>query len=98
MNAYLCYTDYEIQHIEWEDYSVGAGHYENYTPTDLIFSETRGQARAMFTSEHDLEFTAKVHIILVERNIDRSNEFAAYGDPLWAKAVPDYFYENSDYD
>jgi len=34
-----------IYHVEWEDWSVGAGHREDYRIAELVAARSRGQAR-----------------------------------------------------
>jgi len=44
MNLYLVVSEM-LTYIEWEDWTVNAGHYENYAITELVVARNNSQAR-----------------------------------------------------
>lgn len=83
MNAYIVSSKETLEKIEWEDWSVQAGHRVWYMPVELVFAKTRGHARKLFTQYFDLEFVAPISIVKIQSSIEREPGIATYNDPLW---------------
>jgi hypothetical protein len=60
-----------------------------------VFADTRGQARAMFTTEHNLEFIDKMSIRRVASDVNRVKGVAACDDILQIYACPSSWADGS---
>ena len=87
MNAYYIITQEEQPQddLPWE-LSHGFPQYYEYEWA-LVFAETRGKARAIFTNEYlDGWFLEPLHISKIASNINRTGGIAENDDILWIYA------------
>lgn len=81
MNAY--FVDAGDQRV-FQEYIAGYPRYETERECDVVFAETRGQAKATFLAEHhEVEWTEIESCRLIRRSVERERGIAASNDDLW---------------
>ena len=88
MNAYLCIAEDVPVLQETID---SWGRYEDENLVELVFAESRGQAKSTFLQRHRMdyvEFTDIDHVRLVGHDVDCTRGLASYSDPIWDRLEP----------
>ena len=82
VNAYFIGTQNECSWTEVIDPEIGGPTYWEHF-YDVVFAHSRGQARAIFCTYHDLEFTEPLNIELIRKDVGRVPRVAEGTDPIW---------------
>lgn len=85
MNAYLVMAN-DVRVLQ--EYIGGYPRYEIENLADIVFAETRGQAKATFAYRyrHDIEFIDVSSCLFFADGVDRPRGVAASNDPIWQSA------------
>lgn len=86
MNIYIVDAG-ELSEAVYEDYSVGAGHWEYFQAIELIAAPTRGTAKSEFLKVYDnLEITEIKSVRLIARDVDYVRGRVWDDERLWLYA------------
>lgn len=84
VNAYHISADI-ICSPDWDEYPYLVEYTDAFD--SLVFAHSRGQARAFFCEEHQLEFTEKMSIQIIRKNVSRSLGIAKDDDLMWIEVT-----------